>query len=114
MYLSRKFSAQIHYAPNRLSAGASPGPHCGSFQRSPRPSSWFGGEAPPGMGGKGKEGRRERGGGEGKGEGKGKRRGIAPQSPNRAEALDEGWVIGSWVISFAAADNKEACLDKYC
>jgi len=36
----------LRYAPNRLSAGALPQTHCGSLQRSPRPTSWFRGGAP--------------------------------------------------------------------
>jgi hypothetical protein len=67
----------LQNAPKPLAAGASPGPHWGSLQRSPRPPSWISGAPLRGEGeGRGGEGREGEGkGGKGR-EGKG--RGIWP------------------------------------
>jgi len=66
----------LRYAPNLLSAGASPRPHWRNLQRSPRLPNWYRGGAPR----KGKEGERGKGV-EGRG-GKGKGGEGVPECPN--------------------------------
>ena len=79
----QSYSFWLRYAPNRLSAGASPQTPLGSSQRSSRPPSWFRGWTP-----RGKE-RRE-------GMGKGKRGGRRGEGRGREGTESRNAQIQSW------------------